>query len=91
LDYHVFATFFSSLRDATMTGAAGHPAAILGLGVGLEGGKRLMADAALLGEDVGSGEELPRFYIDDPVLPPEIDARGARPADLELWPEERVA
>ncbi len=45
-----------------------------------------MADAALLGEDVGSGEELPRSDIDDPVLPPEIDAEAPDPLILSSGP-----
>ena len=36
-----------------------------------------MSSSVLL-EDVGPGEELPGFDIDDPVLPPEIDANALR-------------
>jgi polyphosphate kinase 2 len=36
-----------------------------------------MSDSVLL-EDVGPGEELPGFDIDDPVLPPEIAAKALR-------------
>jgi polyphosphate kinase len=36
-----------------------------------------MSNSVLL-EDVGPGEELPGFDIDDPVLPPEIDAKALR-------------
>ena len=36
-----------------------------------------MSNSVLL-EDVGPGEELPGFDIDDPVLPPDIAAKALR-------------
>ncbi len=47
-----------------------------------------MADTGLLDEDVGPGEELPGFDIDNPLLPPEIDAKalqsGGYPYDTRM-------